>query len=255
MSAKQKAIQKQADQEAARKKREEEEAEKREAAAWKVGSKDESRAKAEEEKEAEKRRKAAEKAALQAAEEAELSGVARVAKPAKKKGKDDFDMLKAALAQQPKTKAQKAAEEKKKQDEERRKKEEEARERKEQERKAQEDMIKKAAAKGIVVNHTDDLFVPLNNHLEEDDFEHTTGLDDAVDLLSGVMGGTKIDEHPERRQKALYNAYFDAQLPILKEEQPGLKLSQYKERIFEMWKTSPENPRNQKLAAEDPDRA
>lgn len=133
MSAKQKALLKQADQEAARKQREEEEKEKREAAAWKVGAKDDARSRAEEEKEAEKRRKAAEKAALQAAEEAELSGVARTGKP-KKKGKDDFDMLKAALAQQPKTKAQKAAEEKKKQDEERRKKEEEARLKKEQER-------------------------------------------------------------------------------------------------------------------------
>eukprot|EP01040_Poterioochromonas_malhamensis_P014939 gene14939-16629_t len=254
MSAKQKALLKQADQEAARKQREEEEKEKREAAAWKVGAKDDARSRAEEEKEAEKRRKAAEKAALQAAEEAELSGVARTGKP-KKKGKDDFDMLKAALAQQPKTKAQKAAEEKKKQDEERRKKEEEARLKKEQERQAEEALLKKAAAKGIVVNHTDDLFVPLNNHLEEEDFEHTTGLENAVDLLTGVVGGLKVDEHPERRQKALYNAYFEAQLPILKEEQPGLKLSQYKERIFDMWKTAPENPRNQKLAAEDPERA
>jgi len=34
-------------------------------------------------------------------------------------------------------------------------------------------------------------------------------------------------------------------LPILKEELPGLKLSQYKERIFDLWKTAPENPRNQ----------
>ncbi|RYH22721.1 DUF1014 domain-containing protein [archaeon] len=34
-------------------------------------------------------------------------------------------------------------------------------------------------------------------------------------------------------------------MPILKEEMPGLKLSQYRERIWEMWKTAPENPRNQ----------
>jgi hypothetical protein len=32
----------------------------------------------------------------------------------------------------------------------------------------------------------------------------------------------------------------------MKEELPGLKLSQYKERIFEQWKRSPENPDNQK---------
>ena len=111
-------------------------------------------------------------------------------------------------------------------------------------------MIKKAAAKGIVVNHHDDLLVPLNNHLDEDDFEHGRGLDAAVDLMSDAINGVKLaDDHPERRQKALYNAFFERQLPIMKEEQPGLKLSQYKERIFDLWKTSPENPRNQKVAA------
>jgi hypothetical protein len=84
--------------------------------------------KALEDKDAEKRRKAAEKAALLAQEDAELSNVKRVAKPAKKKdGKDDFALLNAALASQPKSKAQKEAEAKKKADEERLKKEEEAR--------------------------------------------------------------------------------------------------------------------------------
>jgi hypothetical protein len=45
--------------------------------------------------------------------------------------------------------------------------------------------------------------------------------------------------------QALYNAFYEAQLPILKEELPGLKLSQYKDRIFDLWKRSPENPDNQ----------
>ena len=106
-------------------------------------------------------------------------------------------------------------------------------------------MVKKAAAKGIVVNHTDELMVPINNRLEEDDFEDVSGLDAAIDVL-GISGSTKGgDNHPERRQKAAYNAYYDAQLPIMKSEFPGLKLSQYKERIFENWKTAPENPHNQ----------
>ena len=34
-------------------------------------------------------------------------------------------------------------------------------------------------------------------------------------------------------QQAEYNAYYESQLPLLREEHPGLKLSQYKERIFE----------------------
>jgi hypothetical protein len=69
-------------------------------------------------------------AALIAQEEAELGGVKQV-KKVKKKGKDDFDLLNAALAATPKTKAQKDAELKKKIQEDRVKSEEAAREAKE----------------------------------------------------------------------------------------------------------------------------
>lgn len=106
-------------------------AEKEEAAAWSVGAKDSSKSKAAEDKDAEKQRKAAEKAALLAAEEADLANIVRTGKPKKTTGKDDFSMLNAALSKQPKTKAQKDAEAKKKADEERKKKEAEAREKKE----------------------------------------------------------------------------------------------------------------------------
>jgi len=108
--------------------------EKEDAASWAVGAKTNSKAKESEEKEAEKRQKAAEKAALEAAENAELGNIVRVVKT-KKVGKDDFDLLNAALAKQPKTKAQKDAEAKKKVEEERKKKEAEARELKEQKKK------------------------------------------------------------------------------------------------------------------------
>ena len=69
-------------------------------------------------------------AALKAQEEAELGGIKSV-KKTKKKGKDDFDLLNAALASAPKSKAQKEAEEKKKQLEEKKKAEEAARQAKE----------------------------------------------------------------------------------------------------------------------------
>lgn len=116
-----------------------------------------------------------------------------------KKGKDAFDLLDAALAKMPKTKAQKEAEEKKKLADEQKAKEEAKRAEKEARLKQEQDAIKAAAAKGIVLNHTDDLFVKINNRLEEDDFEDVSGLDGALDALS--MGGGKLDEHPERRQK------------------------------------------------------
>ncbi len=241
MPPKQKAFDKQAENEAARARKAAEDVERQEAAAWSVGAKDSTRQRQEEEKEAQRRQKAAEKASLAAAEEAELSSIARSSKP-KKKGKDDFDFLKAALATQPKTKAQKNAEKKKAEEDDRRTKENEAAEQREAKRRAEEAEIKRLAAKGIIMNHADALFVPLNNHLGDDEFEDVSGLDAAIDVL-GIAG--KADEHPERRQKAMYMAYSEAMLPQLKEDYPGLKLSQYKERLFEMWKTAPENPRNQ----------
>jgi len=134
ISPKDKAAEKQMQVEAERDAKSKAAKEKEDAATWAVGAKSSSKAKEAEDKEAEKLRKAAEKAALQAAEDAELGNIVRVVKT-KKVGKDDFDMLNAALSKQPKTKAQKDAEIKKKAEEERRKKEAEARELKEQKKK------------------------------------------------------------------------------------------------------------------------
>jgi hypothetical protein len=159
-----------------------------------------------------------------------------------KKGKDDFDQLNASLAKMPKTKAMKELEAKALLDEERKKKDIEAREAKEARLKAQSDMVAKAAARGIIMNHNDDMFTPINNHLEEEDYEDARGLDAAVGLMA--IGG-KTDEHPERRQKAMFNAYSETQLIQMREDFPGLKLSQYKERIFNAWNKSSENPKNQ----------
>jgi hypothetical protein len=38
-------------------------------------------------------------------------------------------------------------------------------------------------------------------------------------------------------------------LPQIKQDFPGLKLSQYKQKLFDLWKKSPENPLNQERAA------
>ena len=157
----------------------------------------------------------------------------------------------------------------------------------------EEEYIRKNALKGIILNHTDALFVPINNRPLVDDDEDeqggaaaykggkslatidVSGLDAANSVLSEtVFGKLSVDDHPEKRRKvgrgiddhgdsfrwclvlyittaftnsttqALYNSYYERQLPILKDELPGLKLSQYKERIFEAWKRSPENPDN-----------
>lgn len=41
-------------------------------------------------------------------------------------------------------------------------------------------------------------------------------------------------------------AFEERMLPEVKADYPGLKLSQYKEKIFDIWKKSPENPLNQR---------
>lgn len=50
------------------------------------------------------------------------------------------------------------------------------------------------------------------------------------------------DKHPERRMKAAFAAYKEQQLPLMREEKPGLKQSQYQDMIFKTWQKSPENP-------------
>lgn len=74
------------------------------------------------------------------------------------------------------------------------------------------------------------------------------GIESALDALS--VGDDLPDGHPEKRRKALYNAFFERELPIMKEEYPGLRLNQYKERIFELWQKSAENPVNQTTAVQ-----
>lgn len=76
-------------------------------------------------------------------------------------------------------------------------------------------MIKKAAAKGIVVNHMDDYLRPINNRLDDEDDLDATGLDGALDALTVATGGAKGDEHPERRQKVKHmHTYLPQYEPI-----------------------------------------
>eukprot|EP01041_Mallomonas_annulata_P001011 gene1011-1985_t len=219
------------------------EREREESATWSVGadSRGSSRAKALEDKAVAKAQLKAEKDALLAEEEASISTSGKKPTKLKKKGKDDFDLLNAALAEIPKTKAQKEAEQKKKLDEERKKKEAEDAAKREEKKAADELVRKNAAARGIVLDHGDEMMMIENTNRREIEYEEASGLDAAIDLLSVKDDN---DQHPEKRQKALYNAYYERMLPIMKVDYPGLKLSQYKERIFDSWKSSPENPAN-----------
>ena len=59
----------------------------------------------------------------------------------------------------------------------------------------------------------------------------------------------KVDMHPEKRMKAAYAAYESRQLPLLKEQNPNLRLSQIKQMIKKDWQKSPENPMIQAMQA------
>lgn len=89
--------------------------------------------------------------------------------------------------------------------------------------------------------------VKIDNRLPDDeDGISASGFDAAIDALATGLGKASTDSHPEKRGKALYKAFCDARLPSLKDEQPGLRHTQYQERLFEEWKVHPDNPKNQK---------
>ncbi|KAJ2779557.1 hypothetical protein H4R18_003953 [Coemansia javaensis] len=88
-----------------------------------------------------------------------------------------------------------------------------------------------------------------------------TGIDDALTLLNAVetpddpapgrttaamaRKAAAVDRHPERRMKAALAEYTERMLPVIKDEHPGLRLTQMKEIIFKRWQKAPENPFNQ----------
>ncbi|XP_062306768.1 coiled-coil domain-containing protein 124 [Osmerus eperlanus] len=76
---------------------------------------------------------------------------------------------------------------------------------------------------------------------EEGEVEART-IEDAISVLST---SEEVDRHPERRVKAAYAAYEEANMPRLKMENPNMRLSQLKQQLKKEWMKSPENPLNQ----------
>ncbi|CAI5495199.1 unnamed protein product [Closterium sp. Naga37s-1] len=66
-----------------------------------------------------------------------------------------------------------------------------------------------------------------------------------LSVAAGEEGSASVDKHPEKRMKAAFKAFEEAELPRMKQERPGLTLTQYKEQIWKAWKKSPQNPMNQ----------
>ncbi|KAG8003106.1 hypothetical protein GBF38_007464 [Nibea albiflora] len=94
------------------------------------------------------------------------------------------------------------------------------------------------------------LEIPLEENVnrivpEEGTVEART-IEDAIALLS--TGPEEVDHHPERRMKAAFAAYEEANMPRLKQENPNMRLSQLKQQLKKEWMKSPENPLNQRFA-------
>mmetsp|Transcript_29313 Transcript_29313/g.83362 ORF Transcript_29313/g.83362 Transcript_29313/m.83362 type:complete len:251 (-) Transcript_29313:36-788(-) len=183
-------------------------------------------------------RKKAEKAALLAEEEANL-GPSKpkkapvLSKQGKNKKKDNLSMLEDALvgAADKKVKAKRQADRLKEQ----KQKEEEAKKREEE---VPIDPL--LANTNMMIAGTEDDMVGRAANRATMSENQASGIDGALESLNISAGPQNAPS-----AKALFKAFEERMLPEVKADYPGLKLSQYKEKVFNMWKKSPENPANQ----------
>lgn len=86
----------------------------------------------------------------------------------------------------------------------------------------------------------------MNRVIDEGTVEART-IEDAIAVLS--TGPEEMEHHPERRVKAAYAAYEEANMPRLKKENPNMRLSQLKQLLKKEWMKAPENPLNQRFGS------
>jgi hypothetical protein len=71
---------------------------------------------------------------------------------------------------------------------------------------------------------------------------------DAIAVLDGPS--PLVDRHPEKRMRAAYQTFEDANLARMKAENPTLRLSQLKQLVRKEWQKCPDNPVNQLMRAQ-----
>ena len=190
---------------------------------------------------------AAEEAGVGSVKLKKAPGSGMAAKKKKGKKKDGLGLLEEALVSDAEKKT-KAAKKK-----ERERKDRENRLRAEREKRDGEEATKKdpllANTEAMIGSIPDDNDMAADGavgraaNVANADAAMGTGVDQALKAMS--MGAGKEDLHPEKRIKALHKAFEVKMMPQMKEDYPGLRQSQYKEKIFQLWKKSPENPMNQ----------
>ncbi|CAA0827740.1 Unknown protein [Striga hermonthica] len=85
--------------------------------------------------------------------------------------------------------------------------------------------------------------VSLENTNRDDSKIEARSVEEAIAQMT-LVDSLPVDKHPEKRLKASFKAFEEAELPKLKEEKPGLTHTQYKDMIWKLWKKSPDNPLN-----------
>lgn len=217
-----------------------------EAAEWSKGANNKKASRTEElaMKQDEALAKRRERDALLAAEEGGAPSTTSTAKKAviksKTKKKDDLGMLEDALvtAAEKKAKQKKAAEAA-------------AKLKAEQEAKMKAEKAAKDKASidplfanteqmiGNIPNDDTDNNIDVGREANKARMDMVTGIDAALDELN-IHSTVSVPT-----AKVTYADFEQRMLPIVKAENPGLRLSQYKEKVFNLWKKSPENPANQ----------
>ena len=210
--------------------REKEEYDRQQDEYWNEGTnkKAEKKAQLDHEKQMEKLQKAKEKKELEEADNMMFENSTIKVKKGKKKKGDDLDLLNQALKNAPKTKYQKEIEKKQEEREYQKQQEELLKiKRKEQEELQEKERIENIQ-KGLSYNHNDIMDVQINNTLNDDE-ECITGIDNILDSFSG------------NEEVMTYDEFYKQKLEALKIAFPGLRLSQYKDKIFQLWKKSSYN--------------
>ncbi|XP_067270315.1 coiled-coil domain-containing protein 124 [Pseudorasbora parva] len=114
----------------------------------------------------------------------------------------------------------------------------------------EENLQKGQNVKEVKEKEKSHLELPLEENVnrivpEEGEVEART-IEDAIAVLSTKED---LDRHPERRMKAAFAAFEEANMARLKMENPNMRLSQLKQQLKKEWTKSPENPLNQRVAS------
>jgi len=170
-------------------------------------------------------------------EEESYSNCQRRPKSRHGRNKDPLYFLNESLANAPKTKMQQEREKKQKMKEvnlfTQLKREETMKERKQKEERENYLLLKKGIVKQNEYDLTDSKIRSTNRELFEEQSINATCINDALDILD------------KKARPISYNEYFEKTICVLKREMPGLRLSQYEDKVRKMWKNSFENPVNQ----------